>query len=132
MDKFQSAIFQYEKCRQEIISLTRQIGEAGLTPFEWDGEVSGGGKSRCTGKEDTGLIFDETCIEMYWGASKEAKEISDKTGEELTAYDILIEFTLCPSCTEVDRLVIERKKAKQQYGIAKRRISQIGKGLINV
>ncbi len=128
MDKYKAAIIEYEAARQSIIDCGKAIGAAGLSPIEWDGDVSTGGKSLCTKRvENKKFFITDTCIEHYWGCRKEAKALSDETGEDLTADDIDI-IDMCPSCKEVDRLVMVRKKERQRFGIAKRRITQLGKG----
>lgn len=122
MDKFKSAIIEYEKARQMIIDLGTAIGAAGRSPLEWDGEICTGGKPLCLTVQG-GFLNADTCIERYWEANKSAV---DGDGYPVEAEKV----PLCLSCTEVDRLIQERKKAKQQFGIAKRRITQIGKGLL--
>jgi len=127
MDKYKAAIIEYEDARQSIIDCGKAIGAAGLSPIEWDGQTHTGGKSLCVTHRDGDSPFSETCLEHYWGCRKEAKEHNDENGGDLTAEDIDI-IDMCPSCKEVDRLVMVRKKERQRFGIAKRRITQLGKG----
>ena len=128
-DKYKDAIIEYEAARQSIVDCGKAIGAAGLSPLEWiDGDTCNGGESLCTKRRENKKFFmTDTCIEHYWGCRKEAKALSDETGEDLVAEDIDA-IDMCPSCTEVDRLVMVRKKERQRFGIAKRRITQLGKG----
>jgi len=122
MDKFQRAILEYESCRQDIVDLARSIGEAGLFPFDEEG---GGGGSRCADQKEDGTLAERTCLGRYWAESMELRDIYECTGEHIETE----RAELCQSCKEVDRLVNDRKAARQKFGVAKRRISQIGKGL---
>lgn len=120
-NKYENAIFQYEWWRQEISNISTFIGMAGNFNMDDDGH---GGGTRCTDlKNQAQAMFDSTCVERYWNSRKEAV---DEDGEPFEPEPV----ELCSSCRMVDRLVQERKRAKQQFGVAKRRISQLGKGII--
>lgn len=113
MDKYQSAIAEYENWRQEIVQLTSAIGDAA--------SHSGGCSASCSN-----IDGDETCIARQWENNKEARYVEECTGERTEAEQV----DLCCSCKEVQRLVYKRKLAKKYFGIAKRRISQIARPLI--
>ncbi len=124
MNKAEQAIIRYEKARQHIIDLSTEIGQAGQHYIDSEGN---GGGSKCSDRRqrDSGFFID-TCIERYWQENKAAMDAFDE-------YDVPIEpehVDLCPSCTEVDRLVIERKQARRHFGHCKVALSNIGKGLI--
>ena len=119
VDKYQKAVVTYEKYRHQIAELTKAIDEAA----NWYCTETHQGGPRCSNS-----INGQTCISAMWEHNKCLLR------EGWTKDEIAVEshdMKLCPSCTEVNRLVSERKEAKQQFGIAKRRLSQIGKALIN-
>lgn len=123
MNKYKNAIYEYELRRQNIINLTGAIGDAS----GWFDEITGNSGLNCTNlvKPENGFLPD-TCIERYWKANKEALRVSEETYELVEPKKV----HLCESCTLVDQLVQERKSEKQMFGIAKRRLSAIGKTLI--
>lgn len=124
MDKYKAAIIEYEAARQSIIDCGKAIGAAGQTPIEWiDGETCVGGKPLCSNRNG-GFLDGDHCIERYWQANKEARTILECEGVDVKPEKV----DLCPSCTEVDRLFMVRKKERQRFGVAKRRITQLGKG----
>ena len=133
MDKYQNAIFQYESWRQKIKELTASIGEAAQTPIDNNGN---GGMSLCENiglaKSNNSIPFGGiTCIEAMWDMNRELATDYEDDDEVNTPADLVGDYEpMCKSCEEVQKLVDERKAAKQQFGIAKRRLSQIGKGLI--
>jgi hypothetical protein len=118
MDKYQNAIFQYEYWRSEVKQLSGAIGDASV----WFCDETGNGGYCCSNFKD----HNETCINRYWDAAKAARAAYDATGDHVAPEKV----DMCPSCKEIDRLVIERKKAKKEFGVAKRRITQIGKALL--
>lgn len=127
MDKYKLAIIEYESCRKDIAQLTIAIGEESRAPMGEDGVFSG---TKCTNYQGS-FPSSTACIERYWQDNKDWKESEEY--EELNEFDYAdrVPVTLCPSCSEVDRLVIERKERKQKFGVAKRRIGQLARGLIN-
>lgn len=117
MDKYKSAIIEHERCRKEIVRLTSSICTASGGDYDDRGKQLGESCSNYKGS----FHNKTTCIERYWQNNKDEREGGD------TTYEI---EPLCPSCSEVDRLIIERKEVKQKFGVAKRRIGQIARGLL--
>lgn len=108
------ACVKYEAARKEILRLSQRIGEAS--------EV------KCAdyrlGKE---------CIERLWDHNRAVKVYADwadygcEAGDEPEGPEESGPPSLCERCAEVDDLVQRRKQAKKMYGIAKRRVSAIGR-----
>lgn len=115
MDKYQEAIIEHESCRKEVIRLTECIGNAANAWVEQDTM-----HNTCSDYQGS-FPNTTTCIERYWQNNKDERDGDD------TTYEI---EPLCPSCSEVDKLVVERKEVKQKFGIAKRRIGQLARGLL--
>lgn len=113
MDKYENAIANYERWRQEIQRLTYKIAECS---YDFDEGI------RYAPCKD--LDNGATCVERYWS---QRQSMAFYFGKE--AVDN-VDSTMCGPCKKVDCLVQERKAAKQQFGIAKRRLSAIGKALL--
>ena len=129
MNKYMKAISGYEKARQEILRITKDIGHA----LE---------SSECACKYSGGLFGDkQDCLLAYYKYRKNAALIDEcksshyhEAGEDECGDD-LFEFesepVLCNSGLKVDNLVQERKRAKKQFGIEKRRISALGRAMLS-
>lgn len=114
MNKYESAIQDYEACRRKIKRLTAAIREAGYAPFD---EYGNGGQQLCAG-----IKGKQTCLERLWEEVKAAAEFDDQPEH----------VELCASCAEVERLIPQRREAKHKFGIAKRRLSRLGAGLLEL
>lgn len=120
MNKAIEVCIRYEKARTEIVRLTRKIGEAA--------EV------KCENHSDSGGILDmgQACIERLWSWNKQARLAEQEYDWEDFPSDPDDppegdQPKLCPRCAQVDRLIQQRKKAKQEYGVAKRAVSAVGR-----
>ncbi len=71
-----------------------------------------------------------TCVQRYWDENKRAYHDDEMCGDGIDRTEDKEVQAMCKSCLEVDHLVQERKKAKHKFGIAKRRLSALGKGLL--
>lgn len=116
LSKYEQAILEYEQARLNIENLTRKIGEASVTISE--DSIS---------KNCTDIQHNKECIERYWEVN-----IHNTSARELQEYGIEIKESvkLCTSCAELDRLIQERKKARQLFGRTKAKLSMLGKGLV--
>jgi len=77
MDKYKSAIIEHERCRKEIISLTRSICTASGGDYDDNGNRISEGCSNYQGSfPDT-----NTCIERYWQNNKDERVGSETTYE---------------------------------------------------
>lgn len=130
MNKAIEVCIRYEKARAEIVRLTRKIGDAA--------EV------KCENHSDNGGFFDagQECIERLWEWNKQTSIAEQEEGciygpgepgvdYEIAEYPDGDQPKLCPRCAQVDRLIQQRKKAKQEWGIAKRAVSAVGKAAAN-
>ncbi len=120
-DKYKSAILKHERCRKDIVQLTNDIGELSLPPCDDKGVYNGTKCGDYRGEPFPGT----TCLERYWQRNRDdiAEEGCPPFNQEAES------GILCPNCTEIDKLVIKRRVAKQKFGIAKRRIGQLARGL---
>lgn len=116
LSKYEQAILEYEQARLSIETLTRKIGEASYTYSE-----------EGISKNCTDIQHNKRCIERYWEVNTH-----NASARELQEYGIELKESvkLCPSCTEVDRLIQERKKARQVFGRTKAKLSMLGKKLV--
>ena len=114
MDKYKSAIAEYEKSRQQVQRLSKERNGLIL---------------RCASLNDLG--FGEICLVT---ASDHLKEYRRESGEYSPYTEILhevAEAANCKTCVQSYELKMGALAgAKARYGIAKRRISQMGKPLI--
>ena len=127
MNKYMKAISGYEKARQEILRITKDIGQA----IE---------SSECACKYSGGLFGDnQDCLSAYYQYRKNAALIDEcesshyhEAGDDVCGHELFdSEPVLCSSCLKVDNLVQERKRAKKQFGIEKRRISALGRAMLS-
>ena len=102
VDKYPVAIVEYELSRKLIQDLTKKMSWADCANLE----------------------NDKTCLKRYWEANIHNQYVRDEGMGDI------VNVTLCPCCTETDRLVQERKIAKQQFGRAKTKLSLLGQQLI--
>lgn len=119
------ACVKYEQARKEILNLTKAIGEAA--------EV------KCADYRSNSFLG-TACIERLWDHNKAAKDYAEwaadeelygqEAGEEPEGPEETGTPTLCKRCAQVNDLVQRRKQAKKTYGIAKRRVSAIGRAKI--
>ena len=116
LSKYEQAILEYEQARLGIENLSRKIGETSLTITEEN-----------TTKNCTDIQYNKECIERYWEVN-----IHNTSARELQECGIELRerVKLCRSCTELDRLIQERKKARQVFGRTKAKLSLLGKKLI--
>lgn len=123
-DKALEACVKYERARQEIRNLTHAIG--------------GASEAKCTDYRGNHFLGAE-CIERFWEHNKAQKAhiesladidlYGDEAGEAVPAPEGE-NPTLCPRCYIIDSLIQKRKEARKQFGIAKRRVSAIGRARI--
>lgn len=123
-DKYKKAIAEYEMARRDILALTDKISRAiGETDPE-DGFYTANCRDTREGKD---------CITRSWDRNRKQhyaqieKENCDPLGGDI---EQLPPVELCPACHEVQSLVDLRKESKKRFGIAKRRLSQMGAALL--
>ena len=118
LSKYEQAVLEYEQARLSIETLTKKIGEASYTISE---------DYMHSVKNCTDIQHNKKCIERYWEAN-----IHNASARELQEYGIEVKESvkLCSSCTEVDRLIQERKRARQVFGRTKAKLSMLGKKLV--
>lgn len=123
-DKYKNAIAEYEIARKDIAALTDKIS---ISIGETDPE-NGFYTANCHD-----VIEDKDCIARSWEQNRKRhyaqmeKENCDPLGGDI---EQLPPVELCPACHEVQRLVDLRKESKKRFGIAKRRLSQMGAALL--
>lgn len=103
-NKALEACVKYEQARKEIQRLTRKIGDACEVECE---------DQRMLSRHP---LDSDDCLSRLWEHNK-----------EMSMYDEREAPTLCHRCAQIDDLVQRRKQAKKAYGIAKRRVSAIGR-----
>jgi len=116
IDKYKAAILEHEACRVKIVDLTKAIGLVG--------------GFNCENMQGEGVFNITHCIERLWSSNKDYKtavecgEIDELPDDEERGLE-----DLCVRCEELDKIINLRKEARKKYGIAKRRIGQIARGL---
>jgi len=125
-EKYKNAIYQYEVARRDISALTDKISSATGETDQDNGFYTANCRDVREGND---------CISRSWERNRKqhyAQFAHDECGVDgLGDVEQLPTVTLCPACIFVQQLVDDRKEAKKRFGIAKRRISQMGRGLIN-
>jgi len=112
IDKYKSAVLEYERCRVSIIDLTKDIGIVCALSC---GNTKGDG------------LFSTSCIDRLWAYNKEYRRAVE---DETPIKECVDRGELCGRCEEINKIVATRKVARKNFGIAKRRIGQLARGLI--
>ena len=122
--KYSDAISAYAFFRGEIKRLTGEISYSSKDE-NFD--------SRCGNIEGSGFDEHTTCIDRLWARSKEERELDEEFNRSGLNPDIetLPKVSLCESCAKVQALIDQRKQAKKQFGVEKRRILALGRALLN-
>lgn len=124
-EKYKNAIYQYAVARRDISSLTAKISMATGETDPEDGFYT----ANCRDVRDG-----NDCISRSWAQNRKqhyAQMEKDECGVDgMGDVEQLPPVELCSACTEVQRLVDLRKEAKKRFGIAKRRIAQMGRALL--
>jgi hypothetical protein len=130
MDKYQQAIVEYDAARKQIIQLTDQIGNS------IGSVVKGNYTTACTcGITSDHPLDDTDCIMLLykWNRDYQSyREVREDSGENLMGPldpDMPPKPVLCEAGKLTDKLIQDRKAAKQRFGIAKRRLSSLARGL---
>ena len=110
MDKYRAACAEYAKWQPEIDRLTGAIGAA----LECCMSIRDDGKSA--------HLKDAYCV--LYGDDEKIYHVNHDG--DVSAYLAGV----CPHCLEAHKAIKDRQDARKQYGIAKRRISQLGRGLL--
>lgn len=122
MNKYINAIREYEFSRLVIKDLTNHIS---LSIGENDYET-GDYERKCKNG------FEHTCLDMLYNYNRVEKTIATckKYGDEYPELPYEERPILCECCKLTDHYVQLRKQAKKRFGVAKRTISALGKGII--
>lgn len=108
----------YEHWAGEVRRLTDAIA-AERCPKEWDGE-----ELLMPGEDPEGShVADAFKIQVPAGPLPDDGPRGLRLGEVAARPEV----RACPSCSRLVALIAERKHARLQYGIAKRRVRQVGK-----
>lgn len=102
-DKALAACREYVRVADLIRSLTGKIGDA-LTKCPGNGEFD---------SDVDGDAMPRTHLRAYYRQYDRVRDTA--------------EFRACPYCVAADKLIQERKAARQTWGAAKRQITKIGK-----
>jgi len=132
MDKYQKAIFEYDAARKQIIEIGRDISDSiGV----YVGDIY---RKKCTCGNKSENPFDDTdCVPLLYKWNMDSREY-DRWKNRTHYYEEDFEPDgpeseeppeLCEAGKLTDKLIQERKAAKKRFGIAKRRLSALAKGL---
>lgn len=110
MDKYRAACAEYAKWQPEIDRLTTAIGAA----LEGCRNIRDDGKSQHL----------KDAYEVLYGDDEKMYHVNHDG--DVSAYLAGI----CPHCLDAHIQIKARREARRQYGIAKRRISQLGRGVL--
>jgi len=119
--KLISAVVAYYHAQQSIKRLTQEIGES--LGFCLDAQTPPGSDCLFVDhlKNAYAMTRDESYDDEYWTCPK-AYYVTGMPPEDYLA-------ETCPYCLTTHKLIQERKEARKQFGIAKRRISALGRSL---
>jgi hypothetical protein len=124
MDKYFRAVVEYEQMRLSIKRITEQISQS-ISDRGFDGDIYYDNKKCTCGLEDD-------CFRLLYEWRKKNKihgewELSPHEYEEPESPSGDHEPTLCAAGVITDELISKRRLARRAFGIAKTRISQLGK-----
>lgn len=127
MNKYESAIANYEKCRGVVSEITSR--KKSLTDK----------CSRMTGLSDmqkdilSGWEYYGGCIENAWRLFNHESNTYHEGGDMLqyeNDFSEILESNGCKHCNDAYAMNPELKEAKKAFGVEKMRLSLLGKGLI--
>lgn len=131
-DRALKAIIRYEQAARAVAAVRKQLGAAlsrcsvnieldealAASPQKDARRFMDGDRVRTHLHE--ALTVEEPCDSGYGNRRLQEDEIG-----------VWLEDSECPGCIEAWRLIVERKKARHEFGIAKRAIRAIGRLALN-
>ncbi len=112
-DKYQAACIEYAGASKEVKRLTKAIGNQSLRCFEANGDTDQEHLKKAYKISSDGF-------DPYYGCYELTYEHHDGCPESY-----LLET--CEHCHKSHLLIQERKEARKRFGVAKRRISVLGR-----
>lgn len=108
-----AACAEYDHWASEIVRLTAEIGTCDCPPgAAWSDEGPGTGEDSC---------FRKASLEEFPG------ELPDEGARRRDLAAIARAVADCATCSRLCLLIAARKHARQRFGVAKRKVRQIGR-----
>ena len=120
MNKYEDALIAYATTYDNIKSLTRKISLHSCIEADYDTPPSLVCKQ---------IIDNKTCLERLWERNKQQR-CNDESSEYGFDAETLPEVKLCFHCSKAQKYINLRKAAKSRLGVEKRRLLQLGRGLV--